>query len=158
MTAPNSAIARLSDAWSARTPRERLMLAVMAVAVAAFVLWFAVISPLLTWRRDAIEDYGDAAQAHATVQASVQPAVTSGAVGSAQTRVARLAQDHGLQAAITEADGQVEVRIEAAPAEAVFAWIAALETDRIAVRSLSVLENADATVQAEVAMVPNARP
>ena len=60
MTASNSAIARLSDAWSARTPRERLMLAVMAVAIAAVVLWFAVISPLLTWRRDAIEDYGDA--------------------------------------------------------------------------------------------------
>ena len=147
---------RVRDAWVARTPRERLMLTVMGAALGAFALWFGLVSPTLTWRRDAMDRHLQAALAQATVHAAGQSS-TAGDVVSAQTRVARLAKEHGLDAAIAVAGDQVEVRIEAAPAQHLFGWIAALEANQIALRSLSVLENADATVQAEIAMVSNAR-
>ena len=144
----------LRDVWSALTARERLMVAGMIVALLGFVLWFGVVAPLMAWRRDSIERHADAAWTLTSVRAAVAPAGASGDVASAQARVAELAGTHGLQAEIRSGSGVVDIRVATAAANTLFAWLAALEADRLLVRSLTVLENSDATLQAEVTVAP----
>ena len=68
--------------------------------------------------------------------------------------MAELAGTHGLQAEIRSGSGVVDIRVATAAANTLFAWLAALEADRLLVRSLTVLENSDATLQAEVTVAP----
>lgn len=137
--------------WRERSGRERLMLVIMGVAVAAFLLWFAVAAPLISWRRAAIERYAEAASAATIVRPAVGPGSQLSETEATLDDALTLAADAGLSARLIEGDGQgTGVEIDSATANALFSWLAAMEDSGSSIQHLSVLENADATLQATV--------
>jgi general secretion pathway protein M len=117
--------------WRQRTSRERAYLAVMAVALALFAYAFAVVSPLRSLaaqaeRRHAIAQSEEASFPGVLAElAQREPVRAAGAdagtlVQSAVAAGIVVSQDAGA------APGRVTLRFEAVPAQALFAWLAAV--------------------------------
>lgn len=149
--------------FSGRTLRERRMLLVMSVLLAAVVAWLGVVGPVLAWRDEAGERAEAAAALLAEVQASVasldadRPVAPSPAEGL-EPLVRRTAQAAGLE--ITTAmspSGHLGFQLARGSSGPLFKWLAALEADhRLSVCSLGVTENADATLNVEGALASGA--
>lgn len=145
------------DAWAARSPRERVLLAVMCALIAALVLWYGLASPLLRGAEDARREREAAAERLARVEAGAT--LVRRLAASAPTRpaaeVEMLVVDSAAQSGLrvdrrrTESDG-VTVWLDAATAPALFAWMDGLQTRQVAVRSFAASRGASGTVQAEV--------
>ncbi|MBB4131216.1 MULTISPECIES: type II secretion system protein GspM [unclassified Xanthomonas] len=123
--------------WQARAPRERIMLTVMLLAVAACVAWYAVVVPLRHWHSSAQARYDLAAQAALRARATQRSA--SGPVPLA--RVLQSAQDAGI--AITRqgrsATGALELQIDAVASAVLFAWLEQLrQRDNLAPSELTI--------------------
>lgn len=134
------------------------MLAVMALLVAAVVVWLGIVRPLADWRDEAA---GDRARAEAHL-VEVQTALTR--LAPATGGRARRTEAQGLEPVLLQTaeaaglelttgmdpSGRIGFRAANAPAAAVFGWLAALETTHgLQPVSLSVVENADASLQVE---------
>lgn len=63
---------RASDWWLNREPRERVMLVVMGIAVAAFMLWLGLLRPLQAWAHEARARHDRAAAELAWVRSAVR--------------------------------------------------------------------------------------
>lgn len=142
--------------WSGRTVRERRMLMVMAALLLATAAWLGVVRPVLDWRAAA----ADRAEAASATLVEVRAAVAG--LGPSRAPVAapaegleplirRTAEAAGLDIVTAmSASGQLGFRLSRVPSGPLFAWLSALETDhRVAVCSLGVVENADATLNVE---------
>lgn len=125
--APN----RLRERWDAFAPRERAMLALMAIAVVAFVLWLAVLRPLQARADAATREHRRAAADHAEMQATVDAIRTLQAdrpaspAGDAFTR-AVLDTATAVQVPVTrqrQDAGLFVVGIDAVAAPALFSWL-----------------------------------
>lgn len=128
MTTPHH---RFRDRWDAFAPRERAMLALMAVAVGAFVLWLGVLRPLQARADAALRDHQRAAADHAELEAGIRairdlqanrPATPTGdaltravldSATAAQVPVTRQRSDAGL----------LVIGIDAVAAPALFGWL-----------------------------------
>lgn len=151
---------RLYPWWEARTVREQRMLAVMAVLLAAVFLWLAVVRPMLGWREQAAADRTGAEADLARVQVGLRLTAPAPAarpvidVEGFEPLVTRTAEAAGLGVTTgMDATGGLAFRIPAASSAALFGWMSALERDHgIAVVSLGVVENTDATLQVEGAL------
>ena len=151
---------RLYPWWEARTVREQRMLAVMAVLLAAVVVWLAVVRPMLGWREQAAADRAGAEAELAWVEAGLRLTAPTAAarpvidVEGFEPLVLRTAEAAGLEATTgMDPSGRLEFRIPNASSSALFGWMSALERDHgIAVVSLGVVENTDATLQVEGAL------
>lgn len=151
---------RLYPWWEGRALRERRMLAVMAVLLAAVLAWLAVIRPALGWREQAADDRVRAEADLALVRAGLRtmvPGVTARPVTEVEgfePLVLRTAGAAGLTVTTgMDASGRLGFRIPSAASPALFGWLSALESDHgIAVVSLGVVENTDATLQVEGAL------
>ena len=154
----NRIIPQLQQAWDGRTRREQRMLALMALLVAAVILWLGVIRPVNDWRAGAAD--GRARAGAELVE--VRTALTR--LGPARTGATRPADARGLEPVLVQtaeaaglelttgmdSSGRLGFRLARAPAGAVFGWLAALETTHgLQPVSLSVFENADASLQVE---------
>lgn len=154
----NGMLAELHQAWDGRTRREQRMLAVMVLLVAAVVLWLGVVRPMTGWRDEAARDRARSESSLAEVRsalARLEPA------SGAETRTAdarglepvlrQTADAAGLQLTTgMDASGRLGFRVANAPTAAVFGWLAGLETTHgLRPVSLSVVENADASLQVE---------
>lgn len=150
-------LAQLHQAWDGRTRREQRMLMVMALLVAAVVVWLGIIRPLTDWRNEAA---GERARAEAnltevrTTLARLTPATEGKARTDAQGLepvLLQTAEAAGLQLTTgMDPSGRIGFRAANAPAAIVFGWLAALETTHgLQPVSLSVIENADASLQVE---------
>lgn len=118
------------QAWDSRTPRERVLLAVMAAAIVAVVGFYGVIQPLKQGAEDAHKRVATARQqADALAVASRQAApraadnrpvgaIVEASAASLGAPIARKRQ---------EADGAFTIWITAADARALLTWIAGLE-------------------------------
>jgi len=151
-------LAQLHQAWDGRTRREQRMLIVMALLVAAVVVWLGIVRPLTEWRNEAA---GERARAETdltevrTALARLAPSTE----GEARTMDARglepvllqSAEAAGLQLTTgMDPSGRIGFRAADASAAAVFGWLGALETTHgLQPVSLSVVENADASLQVE---------
>ena len=133
------------------------MLMAMALLAAAAVLWLGVVRPLNGWREDAADDRARAEAQRVEVRAAlVRLAPDAGKVRRVDARglepaVRQTAEAAGLQI-VTRMDpsGRLGFRVGNAPGPALFGWLAALETTHgLQPVSLSVVENADASLQAE---------
>lgn len=144
--------------WEGRTVREQRMLAVMAVLVAATLVWLLVIRPVWMWREAAAEHRAQAQSDLVEVRAGLRRLTpASGAVKASidaqglEPLVRQTAEASGL--VITtgmDPSGHLGFRISNASSAAVFGWLATLQTAHgITVRSLGVVENTDATLQVE---------
>ncbi len=151
---------RLYPWWEGRTVREQRMLAVMAVLLAAVLVWLAVVRPVLDWREAAAAERTRAEADLAFVQAGLRltaPTATARPVIDVEgfePLVTRTAAAAGLNLTTgMDASGLLGFRIPDASSSALFGWLSALERDHgIAVASLGVIENTDATLQVEGAL------
>lgn len=143
--------------WDGRTVRERRMLAVMAVLLAAVLTWLAVVRPAMAWRDEAGRRRTVAEADLAAVQAALRqlgpkPAGAPVAdAGGLEPVVVQTAEAAGLVVATgMDRSGRLGFRISNGSTAAVFGWLANLRTAHgIEVVSLGVVENTDATLQVE---------
>ena len=146
--------------FSGRTLRERRMLMVMAALLLATIVWLGLVRPVLAWRTAAADRAEAAAGMLAEVRASVaslgpaQPAARPPAEGL-EPLIRRTAEAAGLEVVTAmSASGQLGFQLSRVRSGPLFSWLAALETDhRLTVCSLGVVENADATLNVEGALV-----
>lgn len=141
--------------WNDRTPRERVLLIIMAVLLAALLLWLAVLRPLAAARSQAITDASAAVSRRAQAQGIVaairaRPAASSAAVLDTLNR--RLAEG-GLQASRLEPQGpgQAEVEIAAINGRLLLGWASGLEArDGLVIETLEATRNPDQSVRARL--------
>lgn len=154
----NRLYAQLHQAWDGRTRRERQMLVLMALLMAAVGVWLGIVRPLNGWRHDAA---GDRARAEAELvevrDAMIQIAPAADAAAPAagaqglEPVLRQAAEAAGLEITTgMDPSGRIAFRAANAPGSAVFGWLAALNTTHgLQPVSLSVIENADASLQVE---------
>ena len=144
--------------WDGRTPRERRMLAVMAVLLAAVLAWLTVVRPALTWRAEAAHQRALAEADLAFVRAGLGQLAPRRAgtpvpvdAGGLEPLVLQTAEAAGLTVTTgMDPSGRLGFRIANGSSAAVFGWLAGLQTAHgVEVVSLGVVENTDATLQVE---------
>ena len=154
----NRLFAQLHQAWDGRTRREQQMLAVMALLLAAVVVWLGMVRPLSGWRDEAARDRARAETDLSEVRTALGrlPSTTAGRAPTADAQglepvLRQTAEAAGLQLTTgMDPSGRLGFRAANAPGAAVFGWLAALETAHgLQPVSLSVVENADASLQVE---------
>lgn len=139
---------RVTDWVAGRTVRERRLLALMGV-IAFFTLgWLIVIRPLIDWEVAARAEMAAAADRLGDVRARMS-ALGSGdgrrvaaarAIGAVDLAVARSAADAGFTLDRNDPAGpdRTELAIATARPQALFGWLAGLETTGVAVDTISV--------------------
>lgn len=150
----------LSGAWGRLTRRERVMVAIMGLAVAGLVLWLGF-RGLSDWRDEAQRRFQRAGADHAAILAAARWAEGrrgTPAPDGLEAEARRLAQDQGLTlAAVTpEPDGVLTLDIEAGASTAIFAWLANLEARGVAIRAFSAVPGPDGGLQARATLTPPA--
>lgn len=121
----------LREWWQARAPRERRMLAVMFLALAAFIGWFAVLAPLGRLADDAASRRGAAVALLAEVHAArAELAAFAGtrpgydAEAPLEPLLARTAGAAGVALSRQRRDGdRLTLGIDAVPAPALLGWL-----------------------------------
>lgn len=151
-------LAELHQAWDGRTRREQRLLVAMALLMVAVAVWLGIVRPLNGWRHEAA---GGRARAEAQLVEVRAALVRLGppADGAARTTDAQglepvllqTAESAGLEITTAmDASGRMGFRAANAPGSAAFSWLAALDTTHgLQPVSLSVVENADASLQVE---------
>jgi len=134
------------------------MLMAMALLVAAVIVWLGIVRPLTDWREEAA---GDRARAEANLS---EVRTTLARLTPATEGEGRRMDAQGLEPVLVQtaaaaglrlttgmdSSGRIGFRAANAPAAAVFGWLGALETTHgLQPVSLSVVENADASLQVE---------
>lgn len=148
-------------AWfEGRTRREQVLLTLMAVALAAFLLWFGLYRPLAHVRAEAARRLDRAAAEAAEVDraaarlralgaaARVRPAASA---DPAQA-VNAAASVAGLTLARVEPDpsGGVQVAVAGVSPSQLFPWLAALQTDYgVTPRHLTVIKDEQGTLSVD---------
>lgn len=140
-----------------RTARERMMLTAMIGLVAVVAGWLLVVRPAWAWRADAADRLARAERAAMEVRAGLRLVTpTPGAKLAADAQgleplVRQTAEAAGLEVVTEMAPGGgLGFRIQSGSSAAVFGWLATLQTAHgLEVRSLGVIENADASLQVE---------
>lgn len=149
----NGLMAQAAAWWDGRTLRERRMLAMMGIAVAAVLVWLLIVRPLTNWREDA-------AQTRATAEADLV-AIQRGTGGLSVSDAKK--GDVDVSAAVAEvgaatgltpqmgmsADGGLGFSLTNVSTTAAFGWLAALHDRKVEATTLNVVENADATISLE---------
>lgn len=143
--------------WQRRAPRERAMLAVMALMLVAFAWWYGLLVPLRALR-DAAEDRHDRAVATLRqVEAAVSAPGGAAALAPPPTAEAlqRLLLESAREAGLapsrqrSAAGGAFTLEFERVDPPALFGWLGMLATDHgLAPSSLRVVR-ADGAVRAE---------
>lgn len=108
--------------WEATSLRERRMLALMTLALGAFVYWFALLAPLSTWAGEARERHA-LAKADAAALAPVLEALDAlPRVGPPATPAGARAGAEALDLPVRQ-PGPNTLEIGPASPERVFAWL-----------------------------------
>ena len=143
--------------WDGRTAREHVMLGVLGGVLVLVLAWFLIFAPLLAWKAGAADRLDAAVQTHALASAAAG-IDTSGGIARTpadlETLLTDSAAEAGVAVQVTVEGGGVNFAVESAETARLFGWIAALERAGLTIASLSVLENADATLQAQGTVAP----
>lgn len=143
--------------WDGRTARERRLLLAMCVLLALAAVWLAVVRPALDWREAAADRRHRAATTATAIRGDLarlpsqaRPANASPS-GGMEPLVRRTAGTAGLDPVLSmHPDGGLGFQLASAHSGTALAWLAALEVDQgLRLCQLSVVENADATVNVE---------
>ena len=139
-----TALARFDAWWSARSPRERLMLTGLALFLAALVLVFGVVKPLQAARAQALADI----RTYETLNARLRAAGTLSTAprprrpASPIEAVRESAAGQGLSPAVEATSNGVRATVADGSYDAVMAWIAdtgattPLRVTTVSIRSL----------------------
>lgn len=148
-------MAILSPWWAQRTGRERVLLAVMLVLLAALLFWLLLVRPLAAAREaaqaDAIAAATQLAEARALAAAiKARPAASAAPVLDVLNR--RLAEA-GLRPERLDAQGpgQASLEIAAINGRLLIGWASALEQrDGLVIEQLEATRNPDHSVRARL--------
>lgn len=143
--------------WAGRSLREQRLLLVLGGLLTCIVLWFAVITPALAWRTHAAQR-----RAEATADLTLIETGTARIAGGAssmdatqlQAAARRAADAGGVNVVFNPIDDSLGFSVNGATTAVLFGWLAALDSEHgIEARTLTVSENADATLNAEGLLV-----
>lgn len=156
-------IAALKIWFAALSQRERWMVGVAGVLAASVLLIFGVILPSLSAIASAEISHDEAVQRRGRVEATVdaalaqKPAASIVSGANIDLIVTQAAAEKGfdLVKSAGAAPGQMSFRMDQARAPALFAWLAGMEAQGIAVRSIAVRSgtNGSLTVDAQLQQV-----
>ncbi len=153
MTALASRFNTLRQRWLAISPRERLMLGVMAAAIAAFVYAYGLALPLARWADAAQARHQLAIAEHAQVQGIAArigslPAPSTPASPQALADSA-VALGLAVESSSAQPDGRARIVLAPAAPDLLFAWI---EQQRLAGQPplTARLQSSDGGVAAEL--------
>ena len=135
------AIARFDGWWGARSRREQLLLAVMAVLLGGVVMVYGVVKPIQAARAQAVADIFTYETLSARIRAagSLTPGRAPQRTGSPDAIVTGAAVAAGLTANAQPIPGGVRATVADGTYEAVLAWLADIgSTSRLAVRRVSI--------------------
>ena len=138
--------------WDGRTAREHVMLGVLGGVLALVLAWFLILAPLLAWKAGAADRLDAAVQAHALASAAAGIDTSGGTARTPAAIEAMLtdsAAEAGVAVQVSQDGAETTFTVESAETARLFGWVAALERAGLTIASLSVLENADATLQAQ---------
>lgn len=136
--------------WEGRTLREQRMLAVMGLAVLAVLVWLAVVRPAWAWREAAARERLRAENGVILVQRAARQAPSANAGGDINAAVEAANTEAGVTPVLGMApDGALGFSLSNVGTAAAFGWLSALHNKGVEARSLSVVENTDATLTVE---------
>lgn len=141
--------------WSARSVREQRMLGVMAVLIFAVLAWLLVVRPAWSWREDAADRRAVAEARLQVIETRLARAVTTDRPVMALTDVEQAARASaeaaGLDVVLSVAQsGRIAFVAQGVTSPVLFGWLTALNDDYgVAIQDLSVIENPEATLDAE---------
>lgn len=145
--------------WESRTPRERVLLLIMAALIAAMGFWFAVVAPLRNAEAAAEERYARAVTRLMSVSATTEEVAALQAVrssGASSQALAQVVVQTALANGValsrqTPAPGGLAVTIETADPGSAFRWIASLQRDHgVSVSILVLGRNPDRSLRLQV--------
>lgn len=144
--------------WEGRTLREQRMLAAMAVLILAVVVWLAIVRPLHIWRETAASDRLRAENGLLLVRSAT--AELEGERSGGGVDIQRAVEAAGAAAGVSPVmgmapDGGLGFSLANVQTAAAFGWLSALHDKGVDVSSLSVVENADATLTLEGSLTAN---
>ncbi|MFN3522487.1 MAG: type II secretion system protein GspM [Phenylobacterium sp.] len=152
----------LVQLWSARSPREQAMLAVLGALCLGLAGWFGLVEPLRAARQAsaarlerAVETRLVVARATAEIadlERAARPAPSATPVDAAVSQAAEAA---GLTLARVEveASGGVQAVLEGAPSTSVFPWLLALQREHGVVASHLTVLKGDGGVDVDATFV-----
>lgn len=132
--------------WQTREPRERVLLSIMFVLLAAVVFWLGIYRPVENGLRQAALDNLEAAQRYASVARKVELLETANSPGAAASSlpveqiVGQSAGEAGFTLERVQGQGndRVDVAIASARATALLGWIAGLEAGGVVVERATI--------------------
>lgn len=146
-------IENLRDWWRGRTPREHILLAVLAALVTAMVAWFLIWRPANAYLETSRAVQSESLDRLSRTRAMVAEAKRIGAAPvSSGLDVGAAITQSCIEAGFTLAkneqgqQGQYQVVISAAKSRALFAWLGTLERQGVIAQTASMRANGDGTV------------
>jgi general secretion pathway protein M len=146
--------------WESRTPRERLLLAIMSVLIVASGFWFGIVAPVQRAEAAAAARHDRAVQRLMAVSASAQQVASLQAVrdGGPSGRVltqavvqTALANGVPVSRQTLDPSGGVAVAVDAVDPGSAFRWIASLQRDHgVSVSTLVLSRNPDRSLRLQV--------
>lgn len=155
--------ARVATWWHARAPRERWMVAVACVAIAAFVAWYGVLAPLQAVRQQNADRHAAAMLDAAEVERGLAAIAASDGQGTAAMTAGELQPlviDSAGAAGITfdrreeTADGGLEVAVDAAHATTLFNWLDSLRLEHAVAPVAVDIERREGRLRAQLRFAP----
>lgn len=146
--------------WRSRNARERLMLAIMLAALAAFALWFGVLWPARKLRDSAQDRYDRAASQLREAQASANriaaleqsvPARSQAEPASRTLLDSAAGAGIGISRQRQDGNDRFVVEIDAVAPQALFAWLDTLRREHGLAPQVLKVERVGAGVRAELA-------
>ena len=145
--------------WDGRSAREQRMLGIMGLLIAAVLIWLLVVRPAFAWREAAAERRIEATAGLTRIESGLAaraPTKAGAAMPLAEVeqaaRSAAEAAGLGVTLSVDEAGG-IGFDAPGVTSAALFGWLASLKADYgVEARDLTVIENADATLDASGAL------
>lgn len=141
--------------WDGRSAREQRMMAIMGLLIAAVLIWLLAVRPAFAWREAAAERRIEATASLTRIEAGLAgraPKTAKAAMPLAEVEQAArsAAEAAGLTVTLSvDEAGGIGFDAPGVTSAALFGWLAALKTEYgVETRGLTVIENADATLDA----------
>lgn len=149
----NGLMSQAAAWWDGRTLRERRMLAIMGLAVAIVLAWLVVLRPAWAWR-DAAARQRVAAETNLELIRRFAGAESASGVSGDSVDLQAAVEQANAAAGVTPVmgmspEGGLGFSLTNVSTGAAFGWLEALQGLKVEASSLSVVENADATISME---------
>lgn len=141
LPALDAAIVRFDAWWDARSPRERVMLAVLALLLGGVVLVYGVVKPVQAMRAQAIADIFTYETLNARIRAAgaLTPGRAPARTGAPAEVVTGAAASAGLTATTASIPGGVRATVADANYDSVMAWLADIGgSSSLTIRAVSI--------------------